>query len=83
MVVQLEGVFAKAAPCTAGVPIDLDRQVDVVSTVSPEVYELVHLVVHWPAASTLNMAVDSGISFMRKHMVLVLASDTVRSNVAT
>ena len=34
----------------------------------------------WPAASTLNMAVDSGISFVCKHMILVLASDTVRPN---
>ena len=32
----------------------------------------------WPAASTLNVAVDSGIPFARKHMISVLASDTVR-----
>ena len=36
----------------------------------------------WPAASTLNVAVDSGISFARKHMISVLASDTVRPNAA-
>ena len=32
----------------------------------------------WPAASTLNVAVDSGIPFARKHMISVLVSDTVR-----
>ena len=36
----------------------------------------------WPAASTLNVVVDSGIPFARKHMVSVLASDTVRPNAA-
>ena len=36
----------------------------------------------WPAASPLNMAVDSGIPFARKHMISVLASDTVRPNAA-
>ena len=34
----------------------------------------------WPAASTLNMAVDSGIPFVRKHIISVLASDTMRPN---
>ena len=47
-----------------------------------EVYELVRLVVHLPAASTLNIAVDSGIPFMRKHMISVLVSDTLRRNTA-
>ena len=36
----------------------------------------------WPAASTLNMAVDSGIPFALKHMISVLASDTVRPKAA-
>ena len=36
----------------------------------------------WPAASTLNMAVDSGIPFVGKHIISVLASDTVRPNAA-
>ena len=36
----------------------------------------------WQAASTLNVAVDSGIPFARKHMSSVLASDTVRPNAA-
>ena len=35
-----------------------------------------------PTASTLNVAVDSGIPFVRKHMISVLASDTVRPNAA-
>ena len=34
----------------------------------------------WPTVSTLNVAVDSGIPFARKHMISVLASDTVRPN---
>ena len=36
----------------------------------------------WPASSMLNVAVDSGIPFVRKHMISILASDTVRSNAA-
>ena len=36
----------------------------------------------WPAASTLNVAVDPDIRFARKHMISVLASDTVRPNAA-
>ena len=36
----------------------------------------------WPVASTLNVAVDSGIPFARKYMISVLASDTVRPNAA-
>ena len=36
----------------------------------------------WPAASTLNVAVDSGIPFARKDMVSVLAYDAVRPNAA-
>ena len=36
----------------------------------------------WPAASTLNVAADSGIPFARKHIIPVLASDTVRPNTA-
>ena len=34
----------------------------------------------WPAASTLSLSVDSGIPFVRKHMISVLASNTVRPN---
>ena len=49
--------------------------------VSPEVYKLVRLVVHL-ARCTLNVAVDSGIPFVRKPMISVLASDTVRPNAA-
>ena len=36
----------------------------------------------WPAASTLNMAVDSSIPFARKHITSVLAPDTLRPNAA-
>ena len=62
--------------------VDLDGQVGIVIDAPPEVYELVSLVYTWPAASTLNMAVDSGIPFVRKHMISALASDTVRPNAA-
>ena len=34
----------------------------------------------WPAASTLNVAVNSDIPFARKHIISVLASDTMRPN---
>ena len=36
----------------------------------------------WPAASTLNMAVDSGIPFARKRMISVVVSNTMRPNAA-
>ena len=36
----------------------------------------------WPAVSTLNMALDSSIPLVRKHMILILAFDTVRPNTA-
>ena len=79
-VVQFEGVLTEATPCVAYTPVDLDRQIGIVVDVSPEVYKLVRLVVHPAAASTLNVAVNSGISFVHKDMITVLASDTVRPN---
>ena len=36
----------------------------------------------WPAASTLNVAVASSIPLVHKHMISVLASETVRPNAA-
>ena len=45
-VVQFEGVLPEAAPCVAYAPVDLDGQVGIIVGVSPEVYELVRLVVH-------------------------------------
>ena len=42
----------------------------------------VWLLYTWPAASTLNVAVDSSIPFGCKHMISVLASNTVRPNAA-
>ena len=81
--VQFEGVLPEAAPMSC-VCAGLSRRhgrVGIVVHVPPEVYKLVRLVVH--LASTLNMAVDCRIPFVRKHMTLVLlASDTVRPNVA-
>ena len=52
----------------------------IVVDVLPEVYKLVRWLYTWPAASTLNMAVDYGIPFAPKHMILILSSDTVRPN---
>ena len=45
-VVHFEGVVTEAAPFVAYEPVDLDGQVGIVVDVSPEVYELVRLVVH-------------------------------------
>ena len=36
----------------------------------------------WLTVCTLNLAGDFGIPFVRKHMISVLASDTVRPNAA-
>ena len=79
-VVRLEGVVKEAAPYVAYAPVDLDGQVGIVVDIPPEVYELVRLVVH--LVSCLCMAVDSGIPFASKHMISVLAYNTVRTNAA-
>ena len=83
-VVQFEDVLPEAAPCVAYAPVDLDEQVDIVVEVPSEVQYTNSIVwlYPWPAASTLNVTVDSGIPFERKHMISVLASVTVRSNAA-
>ena len=57
-VVQSEGVLPEAAPCVAYAPADFDGQVGVVLDVSPEVYELVRLVV--PLAGCLYAEHGSG-----------------------
>ena len=46
LVVQFEGVLPKVAPYVAHALVDLDGQASIVLDVSPEVYELVRLVVH-------------------------------------
>ena len=79
-VVQFEGILPEAAPGVAYAPVDLDGQVGVVVDVPSEVYELVRLFVY--LASTLNAAVVSSIPLVRKHMISVLASETVKPNVA-
>ena len=79
-IVEFEGVLPEAAPCVAYAPIDLDGQVGIV--VAPEVYELFLWAFTWPSPSTLNMAVDSSIPLVRKDILSVLASDTVRPNAA-
>ena len=77
-VVQFEGVLPEAAPCVAYASVDLDGQVGI----PPRYTNSFVWLYTWPAASTLNVAVDSGIPFVRKHMISVLASDTVRPNTA-
>ena len=80
MVVQFEGVLPEAAPSVAFAAVGLDGQVGIVVDIPPEVHKLVRLVVH--LGSFLNMAVGSVIPFVRKHMISVLASDTVKPNAA-
>ena len=55
-------------------PVDLDRQVGIVISVPPMVYELVRLIVH--------IAMDFGLSFARKRITSIFASYTVRPNAA-
>ena len=81
-VVQFEGILPEAAPCVAYAPIDLDGQVNIVVDVPPRYTNSFVWLYTWPAASTLNMAVDSGIPFVLKHMISVFAPDTVRPNAA-
>ena len=45
-VVLFDSVLPEAAPCVTYAPLDLDGQVGIGVDVSPEVYELVRLVVH-------------------------------------
>ena len=80
-VVMFESVLPEAAPCVAYALIDLDEQVGILWFTFPPryTYSFVWLYTR-TSASMLNMAVDSGIPFVHKHMISVLASDTVRSN---
>ena len=80
-VIQFERVFLEALPCVVYAPIDLDGQVGIVVTFLPTYTHSFDWFHTWPAASTMNMAVDSGIPFVRQQMTLVLASSMVRSNV--
>ena len=75
--VHFEGALPEPAPCcVAYAPVDLDGQVGIVVDVPPEASNSFVWLYTWPAVSKLNMAVDSGIPFLRKHMISVLASDT-------
>ena len=56
--VQSESVLPKAASCVKCVPVDLDVQIGVIVDVSPEVHELVRMVVR--LASGLYAAYDGG-----------------------
>ena len=81
-VVQLEGVLPEAVPCVAYASIDLDGQVSIAVNVPPRYTNSLVWLYTWPAASTLNMAVDSSIPFVRRYTISVLASDTIRPNAA-
>ena len=82
-VVQFEGVLPEAAPCVAYAPIDLEGQVPTLwLTCLPRYTNSFVWLYTWLAASTLNVAVDSGIPLERKHMISVSVSDTMRPNAA-
>ena len=81
-IIQSEGVLPKAAPCVAFTPIDLDGQVDIVFDVPPRYTNSFVWLYTWSIAYSLNVAVDSGIPFVRKQMISVSAFDTVRPNAA-
>ena len=61
-------------------PVDFDGEFGVLVDMPPEVYEVMRFLYTWPAASTLNVVVASGIPLVRKHIISVLASETVRPN---
>ena len=69
--VQFEGVRPEAAPCVAYAPVNLDGRVRIVVDVPPRYTNSFVWLYTWPAASTLNIAVDTGIPFTRKHMISV------------
>ena len=81
-VIQSEGVLPEAAPCVVFRPIDLDGQVDIVVDVPPRYRNSFVWLYTWSTAYSLNVAVDSGIPFVRKQMILVSAFDTMRPNAA-
>ena len=78
-VVLFEGVLTEAAPCVAYAPVDLYGQVGIAIDILPEIYKLSFVWLYtWPATCTLNMAVDSGTPFVRKHTISILAQTFVR-----
>ena len=82
-VVQFEGVLLEDAPCVAYAPINLDGQVGIVVDLPPEVDELIRLVVHLARCLYAECGdVLRRHPFVRKHVISVLASDTVRPNAA-
>ena len=60
----------------------MDRSAFFVVDVPPEVYELVRLVVHLARCLYADVAVDSSILFVCKHMISVFTSNVVRPNAA-
>ena len=83
-VVRFERVPQEAAPSVTYAPIDLDGQVGNVVNVplSSRYTNLFVWLYTWPAVSTLYVAMDSSIPFVRKHMISVWVSDTVSPNAA-
>ena len=82
-VVQFEGVLPEAAICVAYASVDRDGQVDIGVDFPPPRCMISFVWSHsWPAASTLNIAVDSSIPFVRQYMTSVLNSDAMRPSAA-
>ena len=81
-VVQFEGVLPELVPCVSYAPTDPDGQVGIVVEVPPRYTNSFVWLYTWPAASTLKVAVDYRIPFVRKHMISTLGSNTVRPNAA-
>ena len=79
---QFGGVLLEAAPCVAYALVDLDGQVGIVVDISPEVDELVCLGINLACCLYTDYGGGLRHPLVRKHMVSVLASDTVRSNLA-
>ena len=83
-VVQFRGVLPEAVPCVVYAPDNVDGQVGILlwlTFLSRYTNSSVWLYT-WPAVSRLNMVVTSGIAFVCKYMISLLASDTVRPNTA-
>ena len=81
-VVQFEGVLPEAASCDACAPVDLDGQVGIMVDVTLEVYKFVCLVVHLARCLYVEYGGGLRLPFARKHVISVLASNTVRPNAA-
>ena len=79
-VVQLEGVLPEVALCAAYTPIDLDGQVGIVVDIPQSIQTRSFGCIHLDHFLFAECGGGLRIPFVRKHMISVLASDTVRPN---